>query len=253
MISIKTKSEVAKMREAAKVLADVMYAMKEAIRPGISTFELDQIGHAVIKKAGADAPTLGYANPPYPAATCISVEEQVVHGVPKKTRILTEGEIVSFDLVVAKNGWIADAARTFPVGKISDEKQLLIDTVKDSFYAGFEQAIVGNRVGDIGIAVQDVAESKGFSVIREFVGHGIGREMHEDPSVPNYRGLRKGPRLQEGMTICIEPMIAIGKNELYVEEDGWTAVMRDGKAAAHYENTLVITNNGPEIITKMDI
>lgn len=253
MISIKTKAEVNKMREAAKILADEMQAMAEAIRPGISTYELDQIGYKVVRKAGASAPTLGYSQPPYPAATCISIDEQVVHGIPSKDEFLQEGQIVSIDLVVEKDGWMADACRTFAVGQISEEKQLLIDAARDSFYAGFEQAKVGHRIGDISRAVQELAESRGYSVIREFTGHGIGTQMHEDPSVPNYLERRKGPRLQAGMTICIEPMIALGDRNLYLLDDGWTAVMSDGKAAAHYENTILITENGPEIITKMDL
>ena len=252
MINIKSESEINKMRDAAKILADVMYAMKENIKPGISTYELDQIGYNVIKKAGAVAPTLGYAMPPYPAATCISIDEQVVHGIPRKEKFLEEGQIISLDLVVGYKGWMADAARTFPVGNISEEKQILIAAAKDCFYAGYEQAIIGNRIGDISAAVQSVADSRNFAVIEEFVGHGIGREMHEDPSVPNYKTLRKGPRIQEGMVICIEPMIALGSKEVYLEDDGWTAVMADGKAAAHYENTIAITSAGPEILTKMD-
>ncbi len=251
MISIKSKSEIIKMRDAAKLLVDVMYAMHDAIKPGISTYELDKIGHDVIKKAGGDAPCLGYAQPPYPAATCISIDEEVVHGIPRKDKILRSGQIISIDLVVGYNGWMADAARSFGVGELDPEKQELVDTVKACFYAGYEKAILGNRVGDIGVAVQKVAEDKGYSVIREFVGHGIGTEMHEDPQVPNYKTVRRGPRLEEGMTICIEPMIAMGKANVYLEDDGWTAVMKDKKPSAHYENTIVITANGPEILTEM--
>lgn len=253
MISIKSKNEIKKIKAAGDVLADVMEAIRKNIRPGISTYELDQIARKVYKKAGAKATTLGYGNPPYPAATCLSVDEVVVHGIPSKDVILKEGQIISSDLVVGLNGWMADGCRTFPVGEISQEKQDLITAAKDCFYAGLEQCKPGNHIRDISAAVEEVAESRGYGIIREFTGHGIGTDMHEDPSIPNYtQGLRRGPRLEKGMVICIEPMISLGSEDLYIDDDGWTAIMKDGKAAAHYENTVVITDNEPIILTQMD-
>lgn len=249
MISLKSSDEIARIRRAGQLVRQVLEAMREAMRPGISTYELDMVAQRVIKEAGGTAPCIGYGEPPFPAATCISIDDEIVHGIPSKERFLEEGQIVSFDVVCELDGWMADAARTFPVGEVSEEKLRLIEAAKQSFYAGVEQAKVGNRVGDISAAVQTYAEENGYSVIRELTGHGIGRSMHEDPEVPNFGRPGRGPRLQEGMVICIEPMIACGKRYVVLGDDDWTVAMRDGRPSAHYENTIVITAEGPQILT----
>ncbi len=249
MISLKSKDEIEKIRKAGSLVKKVLENMEEAIRPGISTLELELLAREVIENAGGSAPCIGYGDPPFPAATCISTDEVVVHGIPSANQVLAEGQIVTFDVVCELDGWMADAARTFPVGRISEEKQALSDTAKSAFYAGLEQAVPGNHIADISAAVQKEAEGKGYSVIRELTGHGIGRSMHESPDVPNYVTRRRGPRLQEGMVICIEPMIACGERYIVLGNDGWTVSMRDKRPAAHYENTIVITADGPEILT----
>lgn len=249
MISIKSKEEIQKMREAGHLVKRVLDAMEASIRVGISTMELELIARKVIAEAGGGAPCIGYGDPPFPAATCISIDSEIVHGIPSETRFLEEGQIVSFDVVCELDGWMADAARTFPVGEVSEEKQKLMACAEQCFYAGLDKAIPGNRIGDISAAVQAYAEERGYSVIRELTGHGIGRDMHEAPDVPNFASKRRGPRLQEGMAICIEPMISCGKRHVILADDDWTVIMRDGKPSAHYENTIVITADGPEILT----
>lgn len=249
MIQLKSHAEIAKIREAGRLVMEVIETMRQAIRPGVSTAELNEIAAKMIREAGGSAPTLGYGEPPYPAETCISVDEEIVHGIPSQDLVLEEGQIVTFDVVAELDGWMADAARTFPVGKISQEKEALVEAAKASFEAGFAEAVVGNRIGDISAAVQAYAEGHGYSVIRELTGHGIGRDMHESPDVPNFGRKGHGPRLQEGMVICIEPMIASGSRYVTLADDEWTVAMRDLKPSAHYENTVVITADGPVILT----
>lgn len=249
MITLKSHDEIAKIKAAGALVKQVLKTMEEAIRPGISTLELDLLAQAVIKEAGGSAPCIGYGDPPYPAATCISIDEEIVHGIPSGKRFLEEGQIVSFDVVCELDGWMADAARTFPVGKVSEEKQSIMEAAKQCFYEGLAKAVPGNRVGDISAAVQAYAESHGYSVIRELTGHGIGRSMHEAPDVPNFAGPRRGPRLTEGMVLCIEPMIACGRRQVVLGSDDWTVSMRDGRPSAHYENTIAITAEGPQILT----
>ncbi len=249
MIQLKSHAEIAKIREAGRLVMEVIEAMRQAIRPGVSTAELNEIAAKMIREAGGSAPTLGYGEPPYPAETCISVDEEIVHGIPSQDLVLEEGQIVTFDVVAELDGWMADAARTFPVGKISQEKEALVEAAKASFEAGLAEAVVGNRIGDISAAVQAYAEGHGYSVIRELTGHGIGRDMHESPDVPNFGRKGHGPRLQEGMVICIEPMIASGSRYVTLADDEWTVAMRDLKPSAHYENTVVITADGPIILT----
>ena len=235
------------MREAGKVTGYILNELKELIKPGISTMDIDSFVEKTVKAYGMTAAEKGYCG--YPASVCTSVNEEVVHGIPSKKRILREGDIVSVDLVVEYKGYMADAARTSAVGKISPEAEHLIRTAEDAFWKGIEFAKVGYRLSDISHNIQTVVEGEGFGVIRVFVGHGIGGHMHEDPQIPNYGKPGKGPRLQAGMTLAIEPMICQGSYEVDVLLDDWTAVTVDGGLAAHYENTVVITDGEPELLT----
>lgn len=235
------------MREAGKVTGQILRDLEEFIKPGISTLDIDRFVEKAVKEAGMTAAEKGYCG--YPASICTSVNEEVVHGIPSKKRILREGDIVSLDLVVEYKGYMADAARTYGVGKISPEAAHLIETAKQAFFNGIEFAKEGYRLSDISNAIQTTVEGEGFGVIRDFVGHGIGSDMHEDPQIPNYGKPGKGPRLQKGMTLAIEPMITEGSYEVDVLTDDWTAVTVDGKLAAHYENTVVITDGEPELLT----
>lgn len=247
MIIIKSKQEIELMREAGKVTALILRELKELIKPGISTLEIDGFVEKTVKAHGMKAAEKGYCG--YPASVCTSVNEEVVHGIPSRKRILREGDIVSVDLVVEYKGYMADAARTYAVGKVSPEAEELIKTAEDAFWKGIRFAKVGCRLSDISHAVQTEVEGRGFGVIRDFVGHGIGNKMHEDPQIPNYGKAGKGPRLQEGMTLAIEPMICQGSYEVDILLDDWTAVTVDGGLAAHYENTVVITDGEPELLT----
>lgn len=247
MIIIKSKQEIELMREAGRVAGQILKDLETIIKPGIATIEIDRFVEQAVKKAGMRAAEKGYCS--YPASICVSINEEVVHGIPSKKRILKEGDIVSLDLVVENRGYMADAARTYGVGCISPEAQHLIDTVEEAFFKGMAFAKEGYRLSDISNAIQSTVESEGFSVIRDFVGHGIGNSMHEDPQIPNYGKPGKGPRLQRGMTLAIEPMICQGSYEVDVLLDDWTAVTVDGQLAAHYENTVVITDGEPELLT----
>ena len=235
------------MREAGKVTGLILNELKELIRPGMSTMEIDRFVEKTVKAHGMTAAEKGYCG--YPASVCTSVNEELVHGIPSKKRILREGDIVSVDLVVEYKGYMADAARTYAVGKISPEAEMLIKTAEEAFWKGIEFAKPGYRLSDISHNIQTVVEGRGFGVIRDFVGHGIGSDMHEDPQIPNYGKPGKGPRLQAGMTLAIEPMICQGSYEVDVLLDDWTAVTVDGGLAAHYENTVVITDGEPELLT----
>ena len=235
------------MREAGKVTGHILNELKEMIKPGISTMDIDRFVEKTVKEYGMRAAEKGYCG--YPASVCTSVNEEVVHGIPSRKRILREGDIVSVDLVVENKGYMADAARTYAVGEISPEANHLIETAEEAFWKGMEFARVGFRLSDISHAVQTAVEGEGFGVIRDFVGHGIGGHMHEDPQIPNYGKPGKGPRLQAGMTLAIEPMICQGSYEVDVLLDDWTAVTVDGGLAAHYENTVVITDGEPELLT----
>ncbi len=235
------------MREAGKVASLILRELKDLVKPGISTMEIDRFVEKTVKAHGMKAAEKGYCG--YPASVCTSVNEEVVHGIPSKKRILREGDIVSVDLVVEYKGYMADAARTYAVGRVSPEAEELIKTAEDAFWKGIQFAKVGCRLSDISHAVQTEVEGRGFGVIRDFVGHGIGNKMHEDPQIPNYGKAGKGPRLQAGMTLAIEPMICQGSYEVDVLLDDWTAVTVDGGLAAHYENTVVITDGEPELLT----
>lgn len=254
MITIKNKKEIELMREACKVVALVYEELERAIKPGMSTLELDQIAEKKMRSLGAIPAQKGYnvgikGVPPYPASICVSVNDEVIHGIPSKHKIIQEGDVVSVDTVACKNGYNGDAARTFIVGKASKEAQRLVEVTKQAFYEGIKYAKVGNRIGDISHAIGEYVASQGYSVVREFQGHGIGKDMHEDPGIPNYGKAGRGIRIEAGMTLAIEPMVIQGKPDILELDDGWTIITEDGSLAAHYENTVLITEKGPEILT----
>lgn len=249
MIILKSDDEIEKMRVAGGIVADTLSMIEREISPGITTGEIDRLVDEFIRGKGAIPSFKDYHG--YPASACVSVNEVIVHGIPGKRR-LEEGDIVSIDVGAYIDGFHGDAARTFPVGKVSEEAQKLIDVTRQSFFEGLKFVKVGNRLEDISSAVQTFAEKNGFSVVREFVGHGIGRDMHESPDVPNYGTPGRGIRLKKGLVIAIEPMILAGSRYMQVLDDGWTAVTQDGKMAAHYENTVALTENGPQILTLRD-
>ena len=256
MVTIKSKQEIEKMREACRVAALAQKAVEEAIKPGISTWELDKIAENEMRNNGAIPAEKGYPSgvkgvPDFPGSICASVNDEIIHGIPSKKVILKEGDIVSIDLVAYKDGFNGDCARTYTVGKIDKESQKLIEITKQSFYEGIKYAKKGNRLGDVCHAIGEFVEKNGFNVVKEFQGHGIGRQMHEDPGIPNYGRAGRGIRLEPGMTLAIEPMVMAGSDEILELDDGWTIVTEDGKRAAHYENTILITENEPEILTKL--
>ena len=246
MIHVKTEEEINLMREPNRVVRDCLTFVGERIRAGMTTKEVDTLVYDFIKASGAEPSCLGYCG--YPASACVSVNEVVVHGIPDD-RVLEEGDIVSVDIVAFKNGFHGDSARTFCIGEVSEEKKKLVRVTEECFWKGIEGLKAGTPLYDIGYQVQRHAESNGFSVIRAYTGHGIGREMHEDPSVPNFGRRGTGVRLQANTVICVEPMIAAGSWRVKVLDDGWTAVTVDKKSAAHYENTLVVREDGVEILT----
>jgi methionyl aminopeptidase len=247
MIIIKSDAEIELMRKAGKIVADTLLILEKAIKPGISTADLDKIAEEYILKQGAKPSFKGYGG--FPASICSSLNNEVVHGIPSSSTILKEGDIISIDCGAVLNGYQGDAARTFPVGKISEEAERLIRITKESFFEGIKKAVVGNRVSDIGFEIQQYIEKNGFSVVRDFVGHGIGKDMHEDPEVPNFGRPNRGPRLIHGMILAIEPMVNSGKYNVKIKENGWTVVTADSSLSAHYENTVSILNSGPEILT----
>ncbi len=246
-VTIKSKTEIELMREAGKILARTHEELGKAIKPGISTYEIDRLGEEIIRSYGCIPSFLHYQG--YPASICVSVNDEVVHGIPSKNRILKEGDIVSLDAGVIYKGYHSDAARTHAVGEISKEAQRLIDVTRESFFEGIKFALDGNHLADVSRTIQNYVESHGYSVVRDLVGHGIGRNLHEDPQIPNFAGKRRGIRLRPGMTLAIEPMVNIGRYEVNWLDDDWTVVTRDGSLSAHYENTVLITENGPEILS----
>lgn len=246
MIVIKSKNELEIMREAAKVTAYILGMLPDVIKPGITTAYLDKIVEDEIRKNKMIPAFKGYGG--FPASICASVNEQVIHGIPSE-RVLQEGDIISVDTGTIYKGYYSDAARTYPVGQISRAASKLIEVTKESFFQGLQFCKKEFRLGDISHGIQVHAENNGFSIVKDFVGHGIGSNMHEDPQIPNYGPAGRGPRLAEGMVLAIEPMINQGEDEVMVLEDGWTAVTVDGKLSAHYENTVVITDGEPEILT----
>ena len=249
MVSLKTSRELRLMREAGKISQEALLKAGEAVKPGVSTYELDKIVRTTIEKAGAVPSFLGYGG--FPASACISVNNVVIHGIPSKKQILREGDIVSIDAGALYEGFHGDNAWTFPCGTISEEAQRLLDATRESLFEAIKMAQPGNRVGDIGSAVQRYVEARNYSVVRDFVGHGVGAKLHEDPSVPNYGTPGRGVRLLPGMTIAIEPMVNAGGHEVLVLGDGWTTVTRDGSLSAHFEHTVAITPDGPVILTAL--
>ena len=250
MVILKTSREIAKMRQAGRISRRALQAAGKAVEPGVSTYEIDCIVREYIEKQGAAPSFLGYGG--FPASACISVNNVVIHGIPSKSEILKQGDIVSIDVGAYFEGYHGDNAWTFPCGDISKEAQRLIDTTRESLFEGIKQAVSGNRIGDIGHAVQEYAEARSYSVVRKFVGHGVGAKLHEDPSVPNYGMSGKGIRLLPGMTIAIEPMINQGTFKVRILDDGWTTVTADGKLSAHFEHTVAITSDGTVILTSAD-
>ena len=249
MIVLKTTRELGLMKEACVIAAGALKAAGAAVEPGISTEEIDRIAHNFITKNGAIPTFKGYNG--YPAATCISINDEVIHGIPNKKRIIKAGDIVSIDVGATFNGYVGDNAATFAAGDISPEAQRLCDTTRESLYEGIRMAVAGGRIGDIGSTIQRYCEERGFSVVREFTGHGVGKQMHEDPSVPNFGTPGRGVRLLPGMTIAIEPMINMGGAGIRQLPDGWTIKTKDGSLSAHFEHTIAITSNGPVILTKI--
>lgn len=247
MITVKTDEQIELMRKAGKLTGDVLKLIGSEIKEGMTTKDLDRIAYEYIKSFGGEPSFLGYSG--YPASICASIDEMVVHGIPSDDIVIRNGQIVSIDVGVVLNGWQGDAARTFMVGDVSEEKEKLVKVTQECFFKAVENLKDGTPLGDIGYAVQTHAESNGFSVVRALVGHGIGREMHEDPSVPNYGRKGTGIRLKKGMVIAIEPMINAGVYQVDFMSDGWGVKTRDRKPSAHYENTVAITADGVEILT----
>ncbi len=254
MVTIKSKKEIALMQEVCKIVALTYEKLEKEIKPGMTTYELDQIAENTMRQLGAIPAEKGYnpgiqGVPEFPASICVSINDEVIHGVPSKHKIIKEGDIVSIDTVAQKNGFHGDAARTFIIGKASKDAVRLVETTKQAFFEGIKYAKPGYRLGDICHAIGEYVHSQGYSVVREFQGHGIGKQMHEDPGIPNYGKAGRGIRLEPGMTLAIEPMVIQGKNNILELEDGWTIITEDGSLAAHYENTILITEKEPEILT----
>ena len=254
MINIKSSREIDLIKEACKVIALAHKEVEKSIRPGVSTWELDKIAEETIRKNGGIPAQKGYPGPDkhtpnFPSTICASINDEVIHGIPSKKVILKEGDVISIDMVALKNGFNGDAARTYIVGKGTKENERLLEVTKQAFFEGIKFAKKGYRVGDISNAIGEYVYKNGFTVVKEFQGHGIGRSMHEDPGVPNYGKAGKGPRLEAGMTLAIEPMVLAGKEDILQLDDGWTIVTKDGSIAAHYENTILITEKEPEVLT----
>ena len=254
MVYIKSKNEIEKMREACRIANLAQKAIERAIKPGVSTWELDQIAETTMRENGAIPAEKGYPSgmkgvPDFPASICASVNDNIIHGIPSKRTILKEGDIISVDLVAYKDGFNGDCCRTYCVGNVSEEAKRLVEVTKQAFFEGIKYAKKGNRLGDICHAIGSYVQANGFDVIREFQGHGIGREMHEDPGIPNYGKAGKGIRLEPGMTLAIEPMVVAGSPEICEGDDGWSIWTVDESLSAHYENTILITEKEPEILT----
>lgn len=247
MIIKKTPQQIGEMAEAGRLSAKVLREVGARVKPGVSTAELDRIAEMIIRMEGGIPAFKGYGG--FPASICASINEQIVHGIPSNSVILQEGDILSIDTGAIVKGWVGDNAWTYPVGKISPEKQRLLDVTEQCMWAGIEAARPGNHLGDIGHAIQEIAERAGYGVVREYVGHGVGRDMHEDPNVPNYGRKHSGIKLEPGMVIAIEPMINIGTYKTKVMSDGWMVCTRDGKPSAHFEKTIAITEEGPRVLT----
>ncbi len=249
-IIIKSQREIELMKEAGRILAITHEELRKAIKPGMTTLDIDRIGEEVIRSYGCIPSFLNYNG--YPASICVSVNDEVIHGIPSKDRIIYDGDIVSLDAGVIYQGYHSDSARTYGVGEISDDAQALIDATKQSFFEALKVCKPGNHIRDIGQAVYDYVTARGFTAVEDFVGHGVGANLHEGPEVPNFPGNRKGPKLRPGMTIAIEPMINMGTPEIIWMDDDWTIVTADGELSAHYENTVLITEGEPVILSQAD-
>lgn len=246
-ISIKSNREIELMRESGRILSEVLLELEDYIKPGISTLDIDTKCRRLIESHNCIPSFLGYNG--FPASVCTSVNDQVVHGIPNEEMLIDEGDIISLDVGVIYQGYHSDAARTFPIGEISEEAKKLIKVTRESFFKGIEYAKEGNRLFDISKAIQEHVEKNGFSVVRDLVGHGIGKNLHEDPQIPNFKQKMRGPRLEAGMTLAIEPMVNVGHYDVAWLDDDWTVVTRDGSLSAHYENTVLITKDQAEILT----
>ena len=250
MIHLKNSTQIAAMKDAGRITGEALLVARDMIRPGISTYEIDQAIRSYIEKCGAKPAFLGYQG--FPGSACISINDEVIHGIPSRNRILMDGDIVKIDTGATYRGYVGDSARTIPVGQVSDEAKKLIQVTRDSFWAGVDAVRVGNRLGDVGSAIDTVVRNNGFSTVRQYVGHGIGEAMHEAPDVPNYGTPGRGTRLCAGMTLAIEPMVNIGTHEVKVLPDGWTVKTLDGSLSAHYENTIAITSDGVLVLTEVE-
>ena len=250
MIQVKNALQLAAMRDAGRITGEALLAARDYLREGITTYELDRVIHNAIVKAGAKPSFLGYYD--FPASACISINDEVIHGIPSKDRILEEGDIVKIDVGAFYKGYHGDSARTIPVGKVSEEAERLIKVTRDSFYAGLEALKVGNRLGDVGSAIDELVKQHGFSTVKRYIGHGVGRELHESPDVPNYGTPGRGTRLCAGMTLAIEPMVNVGGEAVREMNDGWTVKTADGTLSAHYENSVALTGDGIINLTGID-
>ena len=250
MIHLKNSAQIAAMKVAGRITGEALLVARDMVRPGVSTKEIDTAIRHYIEKCGATPAFLGYGG--FPASACISINDEVIHGIPSKDRILHEGDIVKIDTGATYQGYVGDSARTIPVGRVSEEAQRLIQVTRDSFFAGIEALKAGNRLGDVGSAIDTLVRNNGFSTVKRYVGHGIGTDMHESPDVPNFGTPGRGIRLSQGMTLAIEPMVNVGTCEVKEMPDGWTVKTLDGKLSAHYENTVALTANGVLILTEVE-
>jgi methionyl aminopeptidase len=247
-VEIKSRDEIALMRDAGRIVCEILDELQKSVAPGISTWELDRLAESLIYKKGAKPAFKGYLG--FPCCLCASVNYEVVHGIPSKKRKLEQGDLIKLDFGVVFKGYYGDSARSIPVGTVSDEAKALIEATRDSLEKGIGVVVGGNRIGDIGHAVQSVVEPRGFSVVRDFVGHGIGKKLHEQPQIPNFGEPGTGMKLREGMVLAIEPMVNAGTFQVEMLDDEWTAVTLDRRLSAHFEHTVVVTNNGPEVLTR---
>ncbi len=249
MIILKSREEIEKLREVNALVAEFFEGVKELIKPGVTTFDLEEFSEKFVREKGVIAAFKGYMG--YPANLCVSINEEVVHGIPSRSKVLKDGDLVSIDFGLKKEDFFGDAARTYPVGSVDEEGKRLMEVTEKALYVGIDEARVGNRLYDISGAIQEFVEGNGFSVVRDYVGHGIGRSLHEDPQVPNFGERGTGIKLQPGLVLAIEPMVNEGSHEVEVLEDGWTVVTRDRKRSAHFEHSVAITENGALILSKV--
>ena len=250
MITLKNAAQITAMRDAGRITGEALLIARDMVRPGVSTYEIDQAIRRHIEKCGATPAFLGYCG--FPASACISINDEVIHGIPAKDRILKDGDIVKIDTGATYRGYVGDSARTIPVGNVSEEATKLIQVTRDSFWAGVAKLEAGNRLGDVGSAIDTLVRENGFSTVKRYVGHGIGTKMHEQPDVPNFGTPGRGIRLSAGMTLAIEPMVNVGRADVIELNDGWTVKTADGSLSAHYENTVALTSNGVLILTEVE-